>query len=310
MPLSNGLGRRISDPIGWLITYVKTHGFEMLFNRWYGLYRGIVIDREDPEARGRVRIKIPAIGHVEDADVPLGVWALPCQSGQSVGESRELHGFVYVPNLGDQVFVMFEKGITSNPVYIGGWAPHNGASRGSFTTTDVMGIRTKSGHVLRFEDGGGVRLSRGVDGEETSTLLSLGADGNVVLSASSGAQIFLSGKESTILAPDGSLVSMGEGNVSLIGAEGTNVAISGGDVLINASGDITMSCGGKITLKGSVDLGNGPAYEAAMTGDSFVAGVWALHTHVAVLPGVPVTPPTTPPPIPFNGLSTCVRVSK
>ena len=90
------LVKRIKDPIGWLIEYVGTYGFEQLFKRYYGTYKGIVIDNQDPEQRGRVIVQIPSLGHLKESDVPTDTFALPCMTGLSVGESNIVHG-VFMP---------------------------------------------------------------------------------------------------------------------------------------------------------------------------------------------------------------------
>lgn len=302
---------RLFDPIGWLISKVQNIGIEGVFRRYYGVYRGIVIDNSDPEKRGRVRIMIPSIGHSNEGDVQEGIWALPCHSGLSVGEGGEAHGFIYVPDVKDQVFVMFEKGILSNPLYIGGWVHAGDVSRGRFNSVASKGIRTKAGHTIELDDDGGILISKGDGGSVTSTMISLGANNEVVISNKFGSQVFLSEKEASVFSSDGSLVTVGNGNVTLVNSKGSNVSLTADDININASGNITMSCGGKISLKGSVDVGNGP-YEFAMTGDSFVSGVWAGHVHSITTPlaGSPTTPAITLPPVPSNGLSTTVRISK
>ena len=74
------------NPIRWLINVVRTLGFEYIFKRFYGTYRGIVVDIKDPEDRGRVRVLVPAVGHKTPEDVHPDIWALPKFPGLAVGE--------------------------------------------------------------------------------------------------------------------------------------------------------------------------------------------------------------------------------
>ncbi len=77
-------------------------------NRYFGVYRGIVTDNGDPTSRGRLRVRVPAVlGELE-------TWAMPCvpYAGQGVG-------FYSLPEPDTGVWVMFEAGDPSYPVWTG-----------------------------------------------------------------------------------------------------------------------------------------------------------------------------------------------
>ncbi len=85
-----------------------------------GLYAGIVEDVQDPEYRGRIRIRVAGVHEqdkslVKTAHLP---WALPCApdaGGDGYGEFN-------VPyNHGDQIWVMFIAGRSDQPVWMGSW---------------------------------------------------------------------------------------------------------------------------------------------------------------------------------------------
>lgn len=73
--------------------------------KFYGVYRGVVFDNNDPIGKGRVKLQVPQIL----SDVPTSwAWGM-YQPNVSKG----------VPNVGDGVFVTFEGGDIAFPIWIG-----------------------------------------------------------------------------------------------------------------------------------------------------------------------------------------------
>jgi hypothetical protein len=81
-------------------------------NRYFGIELGFVRDVKDPEKRGRVRIYVPAIFPEDRGGESWLDWALP-MSGSATD----------VPPVNSAVFVMFERGYITNPIYSPGWTP-------------------------------------------------------------------------------------------------------------------------------------------------------------------------------------------
>jgi hypothetical protein len=79
--------------------------------QYQSLYRAIVTNLKDPEKSGRIKVKIPSVlGEGESA------WCEPC-----FPFSIDNGGDFYLPVLGDTVWVSFEEGNLSNPVWLGNW---------------------------------------------------------------------------------------------------------------------------------------------------------------------------------------------
>ena len=77
-------------------------------SRYYGKYRGTVTDNADPTNRGRLKVSVPAVLETESA------WAMPCvpYAGDGVG-------LVALPPVGAGVWVEFEAGDPSYPIWAG-----------------------------------------------------------------------------------------------------------------------------------------------------------------------------------------------
>jgi uncharacterized protein involved in type VI secretion and phage assembly len=79
--------------------------------RYFGKYRGSVINNIDPQQMGRLLVQVPDVGGL----VP-GSWAMPCFafSGQQMG--------IYaLPQIGAGVWVEFEQGDPDYPIWSGCW---------------------------------------------------------------------------------------------------------------------------------------------------------------------------------------------
>jgi uncharacterized protein involved in type VI secretion and phage assembly len=113
--------------------------------RHYGKYRGTVTDNTDPRSQGRIRVQVPEVL----ADVDSG-WALPCApfTGDKLGAYA-------IPPVGAGVWVEFEAGDPSRPIWVGGWWSSDNVPTdegGSKATPDVKVSRSEEGLLLAFHD--------------------------------------------------------------------------------------------------------------------------------------------------------------
>jgi hypothetical protein len=80
-------------------------------DRFYGKYRGIVVNNTDPLNVGRLQAMVPEVL----GEIPSG-WAVPCSPYAGIQS-----GFFAVPMVGAGVWMEFEAGDTSRPIWVGGW---------------------------------------------------------------------------------------------------------------------------------------------------------------------------------------------
>lgn len=113
--------------------------------RHYGKYRGTVTDNKDPRNQGRIKVQVPEIlGEVDSG------WALPCAP-----YAGDKSGVYTVPPVAAGVWVEFEAGDVSRPIWVGCWwgngkVPTDEAGAGA--TPDVKIARSEEGLLLALHD--------------------------------------------------------------------------------------------------------------------------------------------------------------
>lgn len=186
----------------------------------------IVTDNQDPEQLGRIRVRYPSLpgDGADDASRWIPV--------MSVGAGHR-RGWFFLPDVNDEVLVMFEHGEFDRPIVVGSlW---NGARRAPMVNVGGNPQRafiSRSRTKIVFDDENGSILIQ--DGGGKGRILIEG--GNVTLVADAG--------DVSLSAPAGA-----------IAIQADDISISaGGDVRWFAGGSSTMSAGTSATLKGATKL--------------------------------------------------------
>lgn len=124
------------------------------FHRYYGTYRAFVVDNNDPEERGRLKLKIPTI----HGDQVHDYWAFP--KGQYAGNG---YGFLMLPKIGDAVYVVFENGDSEHPLWEHGWWAKNEMMDIDSYPDDFV-LHTHANHRVELNNKGNnirIKLSEG-----------------------------------------------------------------------------------------------------------------------------------------------------
>ncbi len=156
------------DIIEQLLDFVRS--------RYFGKYRGTVTDNSDPTGRGRLQVRVPAV--LGD----LQVWAMPCvpYAGASVG-------FYSLPEPGTGVWIEFEGGDPSYPIWVGCfWAdnqlPDESDAHIKIWKTESLTLRLDdTNDELLAEAGSGskVNISSDVKSESGGSTHTVGSGGVV-----------------------------------------------------------------------------------------------------------------------------------
>lgn len=157
--------------------------------RFYGKYRGFVVDNEDPKKLARVKVTVPS---VLGNEVVTG-WAAACLPYGGM----ENQGSLFVPEKEAGVWVEFEEGDPECPIWVGTfWSQPEDKSEIP-KPNDIEGveeaevqasvtrkiIKTKKGHTIQMEDKDDEEmvLIVQVKDDEKRNVISLNADGITLL---------------------------------------------------------------------------------------------------------------------------------
>jgi hypothetical protein len=117
---------------------------ERVEGRYFGKYRGQVTDNNDPDNLGRVKANVPRLLGDEETG-----WALPAFVYGGISEQ----GLFAVPDIGAGVWIEFEGGDLSYPIWSGTWFTSGAIPESAQAGKKVF--KTKSGHKMVFDDDGG-----------------------------------------------------------------------------------------------------------------------------------------------------------
>ena len=145
--------------------------------RRHGVAIGVVVDTQDPDSRGRVKVRLPAF------DDELTVWARVAAPGAGGGRGAWLP-----PARGDEAVVVFEGGDPRQPVVVGALWSGKGAPPESSEGEWV--IESPAGARLRFGKADGHALMLTTEG---GNVVELRGDGAVLISDGSGCSVRLEG---------------------------------------------------------------------------------------------------------------------
>ena len=242
-----------------------------------------VTDNADPENLGRVQVQFAWQKSRNKTTNWIRVRSLDAGSSETVSKNR---GFVFVPEIGDQVMVDFELGDPCRP-YVSGSMFHKNNSEGGNADNHIKTIVTRSGHTLEFNDDengqwgitikdrNGCALHLDTKGKNieitapetmsfTAKNVSINAQENVQIAAKQNVDITA---ESDInLAAKGNLTEQADGDMSVavkgnINAEAkTDVNLSGQNARVDAKSKMTIN-GTETLASGKVTTIQGAAHK-------------------------------------------------
>lgn len=152
----------------------------------HGVVVGIVTNNKDPDGIGRVKVKFPWLSTDDES-----AWARV--ASPMAGKKR---GIFFLPEVDDEVLVVFEHGDVNMPHVIGSlW---NGVDLPPETNNDgknnIRMIKSRSGHTITIDD---------TAGEEKIEIADKTGNNTIIIDTKNNKLSFKSDKDIEISAPNG-----------------------------------------------------------------------------------------------------------
>jgi phage protein D/phage baseplate assembly protein gpV len=216
--------------------------------RWPGVVIGKVTDTDDPDQWGRVKVKFPWM-----SDDASSAWARVI----GIGAGNEA-GFFVIPDVDDEVAVIFEFGNFDRPFVIGGlWngkqkPPPETAAAGTGEKPLVRVMRSRKGHSIAIYDNQ-EKIDIKTNGGHTITLndqdrsVIICSEGQFCITVKQ--DITIEGRANMTISTNGNLNVEAKGSLEL---KGKRVSIEGQTQAMLKGNMVTIEGSGVTEVKGSL----------------------------------------------------------
>jgi len=193
-------------------------------NKFHGIYRGKVLDNNDPDKYGRLKIQVyPMMSELIAEELPWSKPAMPIFEGAGLVTPDDVPsggiGSFIVPKINTYLFVFFEAGDIYSPVF---FAEAPTATRGLPTIKDTNYPNRK---VLRTRSGIEIYLDTQINEikvlHPTGTFITITETGGIIINVA----------ENVVEQVDGNVDVHVDGNITV--TSDSNIIIQGADVHIN-----------------------------------------------------------------------------
>ena len=233
-----------------------------------------VLSNADPQGKGRVRVRM----NWQTDGMQTGWVRVMTPDGGSSSDVKSNRGFVFIPEVGDQVLLGFRHGDPARPYVLG--SLFNGTTgRGGLEGNHMKSLTTRSGHTIKLNDslsslGITIKDIKGnsIHIDSVGDDIIINAKRNITINA--GETFTVNAREMEVNIDRDIIEKIGKNKISTIGnkisleamekeeeiTENTNINIGGhltqevGDIVLETfSGDAIIIAEGKALLQGKDD---------------------------------------------------------
>ena len=233
-----------------------------------------VLSNADPQGKGRVRVRM----NWQTDGMQTGWVRVMTPDGGSSSDVKSNRGFVFIPEVGDQVLLGFRHGDPARP-YVMGSLFNGTTGRGGLEGNHMKSLTTRSGHTIKLNDslsslGITIKDIKGnsIHIDSVGDDIIINAKRNITINA--GETFTVNAREMEVNIDGDIIEKIGKNKISTIGnkisleamekeeeiTENTNINIGGhltqevGDIVLETfSGDAIIIAEGKALLQGKDD---------------------------------------------------------
>ena len=233
-----------------------------------------VLSNADPQGKGRVRVRM----NWQTDGMQTGWVRVMTPDGGSSDDVKSNRGFVFIPEVGDQVLLGFRHGDPARP-YVMGSLFNGTTGRGGLEGNHMKSLTTRSGHTIKLNDslsslGITIKDIKGnsIHIDSVGDDIIINAKRNITINA--GETFTVNAREMEVNIDGDIIEKIGKNKISTIGnkisleamekeeeiTENTNINIGGhltqevGDIVLETfSGDAIIIAEGKALLQGKDD---------------------------------------------------------
>ena len=233
-----------------------------------------VLSNADPQGKGRVRVRM----NWQTEGMQTGWVRVMTPDGGSSSDVKSNRGFVFIPEVGDQVLLGFRHGDPARP-YVMGSLFNGTTGRGGLEGNHMKSLTTRSGHTIKLNDslsslGITIKDIKGnsIHIDSVGDDIIINAKRNITINA--GETFTVNAREMEVNIDSDIIEKIGKNKISTIGnkisleamekeeeiTENTNINIGGhltqevGDIVLETfSGDAIIIAEGKALLQGKDD---------------------------------------------------------
>jgi phage protein D/phage baseplate assembly protein gpV len=203
-----------------------------------GVAIGIVTNNKDPDDMGRVKVKLPVMSQTLETD-----WIRVAMPGG--GAQNGHHGWFLLPEVNDEVLVIFEQGDVRRGYVLGGLL--NGKDKSEVKASEaIAGDGKVKQHVFRTKTGTHLLFDDTKDAEKIEIKNGKG-DYTFVFDETKGVQ-FTQTKDGRTFTIDN------KGNIAIVAQTGDiSLEAKAGGITLKAMKDIVLEATGKVGVKAQQD---------------------------------------------------------
>jgi type VI secretion system secreted protein VgrG len=196
-----------------------------------------VIDNNDPQGQGRIKVKFKWECLTND----VTEWLRVVTPSAGIGDRGNNRGYFAIPEIDDQVMIAFEEGNIARPVVMGSVYHSSSVDSSPLIKNHLKSIITRSGHLVEFDDDAGTQGIKITDIH--NNIIHIDTKGNNI-TITALENMTLNCKNMQINVQENMDVSVGQDQSTSVGNnQSTSVnkdisTVAGSNYLLSATGEI------------------------------------------------------------------------